>query len=76
VEDIVSKLSTDLVHIGFPNKIHISVPLDGEEGVDESEVRHFNNEPTRFDGGTSNYDIDNSLSYIELTTYQNEHSQL
>ena len=38
VEDIVSKLSTDLVHIGFPNKIYISVSMDGEEGVDESEV--------------------------------------
>jgi hypothetical protein len=39
VEAIVSKLSTDLVHIGFPNKIHLSCPLDGKEGVIETEVR-------------------------------------
>ena len=76
VEGIVSKLCTDLVHIGFPNKIHISVTLDGEEYVDESEVRHFNNEPSRLVSVLSKYGFDSSFSYIELTTYHIAYSQL
>ena len=67
VEDVVSKLSSDLVHVGFSNKIHLSPPSYGKGVIGENEVTHYENERSQFDNVFSKYDYDNSYSHIEPT---------